>query len=527
MGPWFSALGVSLDKLAQHRYFRGDGLSLVVLVLVSLALYAQTLWHPLIWDSATYIADNPAIQSLINLPKFFTAPAFLDGLGGQTEELRYYRPLVNVVYALGYAAVGSNASAWHALQILLNAGVVVTAFYVLKKSGLSVAVAFAAMLLYAVNPGRAEGVNWVYGLSTQLFALLALLSILAWLSERPLWSLAAAAAALLCRESAVLLPFILGATHIWVKPAPRAYRWLGAHIGLVAAYLILRSAALGQFPPVSSATLPELVNGIALVFAAALRVMMWPPGAVGIYPISLAQTSILESVTQVALLLVTFSGGVILWRARKESRFWLIWVLLWLSVWFNVGRYGDYLLTEKAVYLAVLGLVVLFAILIQRRHGSVAIVLALTLVHSGYTLWRSSYWHDPVSYFSAAIESAPQLATVHYQLGMAQVGKGDYVAAEQAFLDTVQLEPGHSQALNNLGNIRFQRGDLQAAVRYWRQASNADQGNSMPLYNLGMAMERMGRLREAAHYYRKYLELTGDTNRALAERVLRLEGMSR
>jgi len=55
---------------------------------------------------------------------------------------------------------------------LLHSLMLFALYTFLKKIELSSDVAFFATLLFAVHPGKAEGVHWVYGISTQLAAIL-------------------------------------------------------------------------------------------------------------------------------------------------------------------------------------------------------------------------------------------------------------------------------------------------------------------------------------------------------------------
>jgi tetratricopeptide (TPR) repeat protein len=75
--------------------------------------------------------------------------------------------------------------------------------------------------------------------------------------------------------------------------------------------------------------------------------------------------------------------------------------------------------------------------------------------------------------------------------------------ARRAYERVLELEPGHADALVNLGRLFYEEGATEAAIVHYRRALEAA-GGDHPVagFNLGLALEDEGRLRAAADAYR-------------------------
>lgn len=477
--------------------------------LVSLLIYGQTVGFPLIWDSASLITENPATRTFDPLTAF-TAPTTIGGAGAAGDrvgQLYYYRPVLQVLISGWYQLAGANSALWHGLAVTLNIVACLLVFRLMRAMEQPRWAAFAVALLFAVNPGRVAGITSVYGLSNQFFGVFALAAFLCWVREARGWTLGFLALALGCRETAVLFPAIALFWALLFKKDRRAWGWLGAQVALVAAYLAARALVV-ETPGLTTVAPLTWANTVAVIVSNHLHSLAWPGWGAREYPMADYSDFSLQFVLSYAVL----AGGVIalVWGAKRNRwvAFWLLWFGTWLSIHFNVGRFGDFLMAEKDNYLLALSFAVLFvaAARMARQYAPI-LCAAVVVAQGGLSAWRASYWHDPVTFFSSAIEHAPGFAPLYYNLGLALVDDQDFSAAAAAFRKTVQLVPNHSMAWNNLGNIRYMNRDLAGATRAWRNAYDADPGNMMAAYNLSLAYSRLGDRQTAAQYYARYLTL--------------------
>ncbi len=64
-----------------------------------------------------------------------------------------------------------------------------------------------------------------------------------------------------------------------------------------------------------------------------------------------------------------------------------------------------------------------------------------------------------------------ECGTTHYNLGVALLGKQEYMEAEKAFHDAIDHSPTLAEAYVQLGGICLQRGDLEGCFRFNQRAT--------------------------------------------------------
>src|ERR1700689_1632940 len=87
------------------------------LILIGLLVFSNGLFNGFIEDDQLQIINNPIIQSLTNLPYFFSGSTFYNG-GEQNLAGVYYKPLQTTFFSLFYSVFGPNAIAFHFFLIV-------------------------------------------------------------------------------------------------------------------------------------------------------------------------------------------------------------------------------------------------------------------------------------------------------------------------------------------------------------------------------------------------------------------------
>jgi Flp pilus assembly protein TadD len=138
---------------------------------------------------------------------------------------------------------------------------------------------------------------------------------------------------------------------------------------------------------------------------------------------------------------------------------------------------------------------------------------------------------DAVAQYQLALAAQPDRASyvvlpkVLINLGMAQLVRHDYAAAEEAFQQAHQLQPGLLHPLFGLGVSNFALGRVSTGVRWLEQAYEHDTTDPDVSFNLALGYDRLGRSRDASAMYRHYLDVAPRGRaRALAEERLRALG---
>jgi len=497
-----------------------------ILAALSITLYAYSLGNPLIWDSRQVVEQDEAIRSLSNISEFFTSPGLRleDRQQGEERMLKYYRPVVRLTYALIYQMSGSKPWSYHLVNVLLNAAVVVLLFYLICELMGSPGLAFAAGLLYAVNPARGEAVYWVYGLSSIIMALFAVLAVYWYHRRRDPLALLAFVLALLSRESAVLLPVILLAYEFAFRAGEDRKRFLRLvpYLFVLLLYIPMRILTVGEGPPLSSIGAMPLLNTIAVIVQKYIKITIVPDGMVAVYPLSVRYEPTMEVFLSWIVLAIALGVGWYLWKNHRKLAFWYTWFFVWISIWFNVGRFGEYLMTEKGVYLASAGLCVVGAYYLLRWKYAIPVIAAVVLIHGLITVARGTYWRDPLTFFKTAVAFDPADVNAQYNLGRQYADAGLYTEAADCFRRVVRKRPKFSMALNNYGNCLYMLKDRAGAFEMWKRAYASDPTNGEAAYNLGMYYEQEGKLKIALMYYREYARYE-NVPQHIARRILELE----
>jgi hypothetical protein len=235
------------------------GLALLLLLtaaISTLAVHHQTLSYGFDYDDYHFI--HP--YSRADVSHAFHGPWDAAGI-----ERPYYRPLTIAFYAARFEVLGINATAHHALSLLLFAlAATLTGWFVLGLSR-SPAAAVLTVLFYVVHPAMPYSlVAWVTNQMHLLESLVIVSALIWWDAVRNrsvVWwlpLLGFAAAALLIKEDGVmLLPCILALHAIRrrigderLSPVPRLF--IVASGGLLLLLIAIRALALSRTPPIRS-----------------------------------------------------------------------------------------------------------------------------------------------------------------------------------------------------------------------------------------------------------------------------------
>jgi hypothetical protein len=312
-----------------------------------------------------------------------------------------YRPLTTVMYSyVLHALCGYDASAQHAVQLLIFSANVALAYAITYGVSRSVVAATAAGLIYTVAPGQAINAYWVAQFTVTGTAFWLLTMMACWLFAPPTWRLGlcttAQIVALLCSEHGVTGPVLLAILAAMrrerLRPAAVA---IAPSVALVALYL---AAKLYYFevlrPPVAVIILAT--RGLTL------DVSIWLQH-LGQYLIQCFTPLALWNLSDgTAVLLgggIVVALGIAAWRAYRVGGAWMlvagglaVFVATLAPVFAQRSRFG-------CVYIGVAVLGVAWALIggcqLISRHGSLlALALALALLvvdaQSGEQAWRST-----------------------------------------------------------------------------------------------------------------------------------------
>src|SRR5260221_10424910 len=348
-----------------------------------------------------------------------------------------YRPFTFATLALNRALGGLQPWSYHAINLLLHAGVT-WLFYLLLLSALGISpetkmVALAAALLFAVHPIHTEAVTSVVGRAELLAAGFLLGAWLLHLKDREIAASVCLVLALLSKESAVVfLPLALigdFARGQW-KPTLRYLRIAGVTL----LYLgVLWKVQGGHFGPPNISVLD---NPLASIPAAprifnALHVA-WKYVVLQVYPATLSCDYSYNEIpvydlryglrgTLPSAIAALAALGAWIWAVRKRQSglvlaggIYLAGFATTANIFIPVGT----IMGERLAYFPSAGFCLLVALAwnwLQERQRKLAVgvLAALVAVLGLRTVIRNRDWKDNLTLYTAAVSAVPGSAKMH------------------------------------------------------------------------------------------------------------------
>ncbi|MGH9330769.1 MAG: hypothetical protein ACRD09_10015, partial [Vicinamibacterales bacterium] len=206
-------------------------------------------------DDTDLIRGNISfLQNLRNIPDTF-ARSYFEVEGQPSGRKSYYRPLVIVSFMVDAQVHGADPRVYHLTNVVIHILSVILLFMLLRRLGSGEVPALALALLFAVHPANVQAVAWIPGRNDTLMAALSLCSVIGFIHYRQttgawwlLLHVAAYAAALFTKESAVALPIVVALLAKALAEKPRASGRLGpvllADGVVVAVWFVMRRAVL-------------------------------------------------------------------------------------------------------------------------------------------------------------------------------------------------------------------------------------------------------------------------------------------
>lgn len=480
------------------------------LALLTLAVYAFSLTYGFVYDDRQSIVQNGWNFGWAKIPQFF-----LRDLSPEHSS-NFYRPFASIYFVLTHSVVGLSALGWHAASVLLHIACVLLVFAFAKKLLREEMPAFAAAALWAVHPTHVEAVTWVSAAADPLMTIFLLLSALAFLQwqdgEPYVWlgaSLGAAAAALLSKETAVVLPALITSLLLLPHPARSLRTRLAATLPYWAeslAFLAVRSHVLHGFShPFSGASNGEMILTWPAALLFYLGHMFLPLGMTLFYPFDFVHSATASGFLIPLFVVVALSlvGAYLLLRSKERRRFYLVclvWIVAPLAPVMYLKFFPRYeLVHDRFLYIPTIGLclaLVMAVTALARRTGSTgALKLAAILlvsVSAAATVGYESWWQSDMALFKRAVDITPNNTSALIDLGVVSMEQKQYDAGIRLLDRAAQLEPDNSRAIFNRGRAALQVGDNVTAERYLERSVQLSPDPKSWLY-LASAKLRLGK----------------------------------
>lgn len=124
-----------------------------------------------------------------------------------------------------------------------------------------------------------------------------------------------------------------------------------------------------------------------------------------------------------------------------------------------------------------------------------------------------------IYHFERALALNPSYVRAYHNLGVIYHLKGDLKRAIKNYQAVLSLDRGNLSSLNNLGLVYREKQRLHEAREILEKALNLKPAFPQTQYNLALVLEGLGEVEQARIHYQEFINLTGQKNRALAEKV--------
>ncbi len=517
------------EGLSGRRWSRKDLSIMLLVAVVALGVYANSLPNEFVYDDRPICLDDERTQDLGRIKMLFTrgywgaSDESIDGLEGRPRPL--YRPVTLLSFAFNHA-VTERPAGYRVVNLVLHAGVAASVVALCLVLFARRPVALVAGLVFAVHPVHTEAVVPIVGRSELLAALTALLAVVLHLQDalrnrtsplswRYVTTLALFLIGVFSKESAITTAGLIVGADVWLKF--RGWRWarkmswprylrrrlLDRYLGflvVIGCFLAARWFVLGQLfssaevIPVSqnilmTATLGERLLTCLYVLAKYLYLLLIPHPLCYDYSARAVeiQTTLFATPPLIGLacLAAMVVAGIWSVRRRGEVAVAVVFFVITYSVASNVLVRIGTLMAERLVYLP-----------------SVAVCLLWGLL-AGAVLNR---WRRPLR-LSASMGlpiSAPAAAAVVglgallAAYGVLTVRRNMVWQSNRVLYETdVKTQPSSYLCWYNLGLLCFKRGDRATGLRYLEEALRLAPNSYEILGRMGWERARQGRVAEA------------------------------
>ena len=474
--------------------------AVALLGILTLLVYLNSLPNEFVFDDLGLIVKKGSIRDLWNLP------GLLGVYGGGA-----YRPLRTVSHALDFALFGLNPAGYRTVNIALhivNSGLVFSLFRTLLRNPRP---ALLAAILFAVHPIQTESVAYISGRRDLLFTLFYLLGF-AWYvryreTDQPRYLVLTGAGyllSLLSKEMGITLPVLCaGYDIIRSMPAEKAagpattwralaegvraalYRnrllYAGAGGGLLAlvVYYVFRANPSRQHEMYGGGLWPTLLTG-ARILVHYLKLIVFPATlnadySYNAFPVSHAIT---EPPVIFALIILgaTWWGIYRLLSLDRWAAFGGLWFFITLLPVSQIIPHHE-MLAEHYLYLPSAGLFLTAGVLLERAlaadRRTIAVGTAFALVVAALGIRaaiRNRDWHNSETLWTKTVQTAPESARAHTNLGEVALGKGRFQQAYQEFRTALEIKPDDAINHDNLAVVLLRYGQFDEAEQHLRRS---------------------------------------------------------
>jgi len=479
-----------------HQGARRAVLPLVLIALVTTAVYYGVWSGGFLRDDFPVITENPWLTSPSYIPDIFTSTlwGFYEG-DFITGESNYYRPMMHMILMGSYALFKTSPAGYHAVSLLfhiLNAFAVFFLASAFLSSGKKEAgrrpwlLPFSAALFFSLHPANAESVTWIGVIGELSFTFFFLLAFYLFMLgcrggglRYYIPSLLVYSVALFSKETAtVLSPLFFLFCLAEGRPFTGALRRGAPYLAAAFVFVLIRSSIVGDLSAQHAMGGVQYILSVVTLSAQYVEKLFFPFAMKLYYPFR-APASFTEILGHELFVFVLALVGAAAWVWRSNSRrtvvFFLLWIAMALAPPVLMVKYiqGEWVFASRYLYFSTAGFSILAAFGLSRLSNRAApvVLLAIALVPFAFESARvKAYWADEFSFWKKAAEDAPMSPTTHASLGVAYAEKGMYAEAIREYERTIEIAPDSAGVYTNLGVVYYNVKEAGKAIEMFEKS---------------------------------------------------------
>lgn len=516
----------------------------LIILLAGFLVYAPVFHADWLWDDDQEITASAILPDMNALPKIWAGAEGAD-----------YFPLKTTVQWVLYRFFGTDRTGWHMTNIVLHLVNTLLVWKLLRRLGIREG--WVGGLLFAIHPILVESVAWASELKNTLSLPFLLLSMLAYLKFDEtrkygalVWAAVLYLAAILCKTSVVMYPFVIilygwwrtvaVSDRLWNPEKPWQEQTLARAvvasipfflISLVFGWLTIHfqhGRAIGtETIPVGGMLSRTATAGMSIWFY--LYKCILPFNLLPIYPRwKVDPPQVWQFLTWFALAALIFG----LWLKRRtwgrHALFGLGFFIITVFPVLGFVKMSYMRITWAAdhfLYLPVLGLIGLAAAVADRTYdpakprkwaigAGLIVLVVLTFESHRY----ANIFYNEEQMWTYTIKRNPDAWQAHSRLGKVMIDTGRDDAAFYHIGESVRLRPDLAETHNNYGAMLEKKGDVDGATRELREAVRIAPDINIYRINLGSLLVRTGKYEEGQDVYNELLKIDPENPTFLCNR---------
>lgn len=503
---------------------------LLILLVVSSVVYANSINNGFVYDDKSSIVDNPYIRNISAIPGSFVHPEYLTSAGIRN----HYRPLVVISHTINYAVGGLNPAVYRITNLLFHIGTAFLLYLTVEAVLSNFYIAFASSLIFAVHPFNSEAVNYIVARSSLMSGFFYLLAFYCWVKFRrqriegfsnflPLTSffyicsLLAFSLGMLSKEVVITLPIALWVYDLYfVHPRRVVLKWrtyipyFPFIFSLILPLIIRAIHAEGGIIPPFKRDIGSQIYTVLPVLAGYLKLMFMPAGLTIAHQVEIYHTPLAIPVifSAVILLLYVLNAAYLYRRKETEWRllsFFMFWYVITMLVILIVPL--NRIMQENRSYISGAGFALFIGIILwkviynrQRIKLAYGLLAVLILLYSAGTVYRNTAWKSSVALWTDAMEKSPHDPLVYNNLSVAYKDVQDYDKAKDVLKRGIILLPDDWMLHYHLGIAYKITGELDRALYEFGRALRISPDSAATYTVIGSVYIHKGEIKEAMNF---------------------------